>query len=96
MVARPAEGEALTGAANGELRLSFVHKLHILKITIPEQKNLLGQPIRRLELDFGRPVAGRLTVDVSDPEAPAALTEGKSVLSLDFRRRSMPVPRSSP
>ncbi|WP_297606890.1 hypothetical protein [uncultured Alistipes sp.] len=84
MVARPAEGEALTGAANGELRLSFVHKLHILKITIPEQKNLLGQPIHRLELDFGRPVAGRLTVDVSDPEAPAALTEGKSVLSLDF------------
>lgn len=84
MVARPVEGEALTGAANGELHLSFVHKLHILKITIPEEKNLFGQPIDRLELDFGRPVTGRLTVDVSDPDAPVTLSEGASVLSLDF------------
>lgn len=84
MVARPAEGGALTDAAAEELRLSFVHKLHILKITIPEGRNLLEAPVRRLELDFARPVTGRLSVDVADPEAPVVLTGGSSVLTLDF------------
>lgn len=84
MVARPAEGGSLTGVSNGELHLSFLHKCHILKITIPEDKNLLGMPIDRLELDFGCPVTGRLTVDVSDPDASVQLEGGESVLTLDF------------
>jgi len=86
MVARPAEGEALTTAGAEELHLDFVHKLHVLKITVPENKNLLGEPISRLEIDFSQPVVGRLLVDVSDAGAPVALDDNNSssVLTLEF------------
>ncbi len=83
MVGRPVQAAALTNLAE-ELHFAFVHKLHILKITVPEDRNLLGEPVSRLEIDFSRPVTGRLTVDVSDPDAPVALADGSSVLTLDF------------
>lgn len=85
MVARPVEGDALTSEDAGELHLDFVHKLHILKITVPEDKNLLGEPICKLEITFSCPVTGRLTVDVADADAPVALADGGSeVLTLQF------------
>ena len=84
MVARPAVGEAL--APTGTLHLNFVHKLHVLKITVPVDKNLLGEPITRLDVDFSQPVVGRLFVDVSDAGAAVALDDNgaSSVLRLEF------------
>jgi len=83
MVGRPVRAAALTNLTE-ELHFAFVHKLHILKITVPEDRNLLGEPVSRLEIDFSRPVTGRLTVDATDPDAPVALTGGSSVLTLEF------------
>ncbi len=84
MVSRPAVGEALTSSAGEELHLDFVHKLHILKITIPESKNLLGEPIHRIEMTFPVPVVGRLTTDISNPESDVTLSQGSTQLNLEL------------
>lgn len=83
MVAEPVEAGALTDKGE-ELSLSFRHKLHILRITIPEAKNLLGKPIKRLEITFPVAVAGEVVFDVARPDAPVTLSEGSRVLNLNF------------
>lgn len=84
MIASAVQGGSLTGSANGDLHLDFHHKCHILKITIPESKNLLGEEIERLEITFPTEVTGTLTFDVTDPEAPVGISNGSKVLTLDF------------
>lgn len=92
MVAKPVTGEALREHdrkdANGIsdnsdiVNLQFVHKIHVLKITLP--KNDLGEPITEIELTFPMAVTGRLTVDASNPEADATLNGGSKTLTLRF------------
>ncbi|WP_143256447.1 fimbrillin family protein [Alistipes sp. An54] len=92
MVAKPVTGEALREHdrkdANGIsdnsdiVNLQFVHKIHVLKITLP--KNDLGEPITEIELTFPTTVTGRLTVDASNPEADATLSGGSKTLTLRF------------
>lgn len=83
MVAAPAEGDALTeGDHSDAVRFAFRHKVHILKIRIPE--NALGEAITGLEIAFPQPVAGRLTVDAADPEADPVLSDGSNTLTLSF------------
>lgn len=84
MVARPVQGAALTSGTEEPLHLDFVHKCHILKITIPEGKNLLGEAVKRLDITFPTEVTGRLAVDVSNPEAEVILSGGSKTLSLQF------------
>lgn len=86
MVARPVSGAALTQQDGEPLHLDFVHKCHILKISIPEGKNLLGEPLKRLDITFPTEVTGRLAVNLSDPEAEVALSGGSKTLSLRFDR----------
>lgn len=83
LVAAPVAGGALLPGDNSEaVSLAFAHKIHLLKIHIPE--NRMNLPITRLTLTFPRPVTGRLTVDAADPDAPAQLAEGNNVLTLSF------------
>lgn len=84
MVAHPVEGGSLTDSEMDPLHFDFAHKLHILKITIPESKNLLGEPLAALDITFPTEVTGHLAVDVSNPEAPVTLSGGSNVLSLLF------------
>ncbi len=83
MVAEPVEAGSLT-ASKEEIALSFRHKLHLIKITIPEAKNLLGKPVKRLEITFPVAVTGRLTLDLAAPDEPVTLSEGERVLNLEF------------
>ena len=64
------------------VNLQFHHKLHMLKIALP--KNDLGEPISEIVLTFPSAVAGRMTVDVSDPEAEVSLSRGSNTLTLRF------------
>lgn len=83
MVATPVTGEALAAGDNSDaVSLSFAHKVHLLKIRIPE--NRMNEPITRLQLTFPQPVVGTLTVDAAAPDEEPALTEGSNVLTLDF------------
>ena len=76
-------GGALVDGDNSEtVSLAFAHKVHLLKIRIPE--NRMNEPITRLQLTFPQPVTGTLAVDAAAPAAPAELTGGSNVLTLDF------------
>lgn len=48
--------------------LAFGHLFHLLRIRIPEGKNNLGLPIRRLEITFPQEVVGTVSFDAFDPE----------------------------
>lgn len=84
MVAEPVPGGELT--ADGErIDLRFRHLMHVLKITIPEGKNLTGEPLTGLDITFPAPVVGTVRVDAAAQTPEATLTgEGRSVLRLRF------------
>ncbi len=68
MLAKTAAAELREEVLNN-VTLRFRHKVHALKVTIPEGKNHLGRPIEKLRIEFGRPVAGRMTWDLANPDA---------------------------
>lgn len=85
MVARPVENAgALTDAKVNEMDFSFSHKMHTLKVNIPQGGNMLGMPITRLEFTFPTNVTGDVAVDITDPLAPAVLTNGSNKLVLEI------------
>ncbi len=47
--------------------LAFEHLFHLIRIRIPEGKNHLGLPIKRLEITFPQEVVGTVSFDVLDP-----------------------------
>ncbi len=76
-------GPALQEGDNSDrIRFAFAHRIHLLKITVPT--NQMGDRATAIELEFPQPVAGRLTLDASDPEAEPQLTESSSHLTLRF------------
>ena len=52
-------------------RLHFEHLFHLIRIRIPEGKNNLGLPIKRLEVTFPQEVVGTVTFDALNPEQTA-------------------------
>ncbi len=50
-----------------EPQLNFSHLFHLIRIRIPEGKNLLGLPLRRLEITFPQEVVGTVSFDALDP-----------------------------
>lgn len=81
LTAQLTDAPALAEGHNPDIRLEFQHRVHVLRIAIPE--NGMGEDIRAMELTFPSPVAGRLTVDASGASEPE-LTDGCNVIRLDF------------
>lgn len=85
MVSRPVvNAGALTDAKINEIDFAFSHKMHTLKVNIPRGGNMLGMPITRLEFEFPTEVTGDITVDIADPLAPAVLSNGSKLLTLEI------------
>lgn len=79
-----AQGAELKEEILNEITLRFRHKIHALKITIPEGRNLLGRPIEKLRIEFPQPVAGRLTWDLAHPETAPETAATDNAITLDF------------
>lgn len=85
MAASPVQGGELTADSGERIDLRFRHLMHVLKITIPEDKNLAGAPLTGLEIAFPSPVTGRASVDAAADMPEVTLSEGGgSVLRLEF------------
>lgn len=84
MVAEPITGAAALrqGDNSAAVNFRFRHMIHVLKIRIP--KNSLGEKITEMTLTFPEAVAGKLSVDITDPYAAPAVTEGSNTLTLRF------------
>lgn len=53
-------------------KLSFSHMFHLIRIRVPESKNLLGDPIKQLDIIFPYPVVGDVEFDATYPNNPAS------------------------
>lgn len=84
LAAAPITGAALAKQPREELTLAFRHLCHAVRIEIPSGRNLLGEPVKRLEITFPTDVAGDLTFDAADPEAVPVLTNGTNTITIDF------------
>lgn len=51
--------------------MQFSHLFHLVRIRIPEGKNLLGEPIKRLDVIFPQAVVGTVSFDIKDPVGTA-------------------------
>ena len=85
MVASPLSGQDF-GEDSAPVELSFIHKCHAFRIQIPTGKNHFGMDVKKLRVEFPSEVVGKLSVDMSDPEAPATLSEGVSTVWLDLTK----------
>ena len=83
LAAYPQTGGALNDPAT-EVDMTFKHKMHALRIFVPEGGNTLGEPIKRIQITFPQDVAGRVGVDFTDPAAAPTLESGSRTITLNI------------
>lgn len=83
LIATPITAPHLVDGEN-DLDLKFAHVLHAVKVTIPEDGNLLGKPITKFKMTFPAAVAGDITLDVSRPRISPTLTNGTNTITFEF------------
>lgn len=83
MVAEPATAGALAEGRN-RIDLAFRHMMHVIKVTIPQDGNLLQRDLTGIEITFPTAVVGTVSVDITDPEAQPVLTDGSNTVTVLF------------
>lgn len=91
IVAEPISGSALEPVkeaapivSDDVLNVRMRHLLHFLRFYIPEGNNLLGEPVKRIEVTMPQAVAGNVSVDVTDAST-VSFGEGVNGLTLELR-----------
>ena len=82
MIAEPTVNGSITTGKRVELNTIMRHKMHALKITVPEGRNLFGQRFYELEITFPQDVVGDITLDVTDPEAEPTYSNTSNVITV--------------
>jgi hypothetical protein len=83
LIAQPVTAPQLVEGENN-LDIALSHVLHAVKVTIPEDGNLLGKPITKFKMTFPAAVAGDITLDVSRPRISPSLTNGTNTIMFEF------------
>ena len=84
MVATPLKAKALSATEINNLSLEFNHKMHILKMEIPQNGNPLNNPISRVVFTFPTAVTGNFSVNVLDPIAAPIINQGSTQLAINI------------
>lgn len=91
IVAEPISGPALEPVkeaapivSDDVLNVRMRHLLHFLRFYIPEGHNVLGEPVKRIEVTMPQAVAGKVSVDVTDAST-VSFGEGVNGLTLELR-----------
>lgn len=82
MLATPTQTGALT-AKGTDFNVVMRHKMHAVRIDIPEGRNLFGYRFTSLEITFPAPVVGDVTYDVTDPNAEPIYTNLSNVITVN-------------
>lgn len=82
MVASNIIAPQITGEEATRLDAVMEHRMHALKITIPESSNHFGSRVERLELTFPNPVVGDMVIDLSDPDAEPTYVNTSNTITL--------------
>ena len=72
LVAYPASGLALENE-DADVSLTFKHKMHTLRMFVPDDVEGMGEPIRRIDITFPTQVVGDVSVDYTSATTPATL-----------------------
>ncbi|MBQ5679771.1 MAG: fimbrillin family protein [Rikenellaceae bacterium] len=83
LVAYPASGLALENE-DAEVSLTFKHKMHTLRMFVPDDVEGMGEPIRRIDITFPTQVVGDVSVDYTSAIAPATLANGSNTVSVEI------------
>ncbi len=83
LVAYPASGLALENE-DAEVSLTFKHKMHTLRMFVPDDVEGMGEPIRRIDITFPTQVVGDVSVDYTSATAPATLANGSNTVSIEI------------
>ena len=65
-----------------ELNTIMRHQMHALKITIPEKSSNFDDKVYRVEITFPNPVAGDITIDVSNPGADPVYSNTSNTITV--------------
>ncbi len=80
LVATPLQADAIVAGKVNNLALDFQHKMHILKMTIPQGGNPLSNPISRVVFTFPTAVAGNFTINALNPTDAPKVNQGSKQL----------------
>ena len=83
LVAYPSTGLALENE-NAEVSLTYKHKMHTLRMFVPDNIEGMGEPIRRIDITFPTAVVGDVNVDYTSATAPATLSNGSNVVTIEI------------
>lgn len=83
LVAYPASGLALENE-DAEVSLRFKHKMHTLRMFVPDDVDGMSEPIRRIDITFPTSVVGDVSVDYTSATTPATLANGSEVVSIEI------------
>ena len=84
LVATPLQAEAIIPGKVNNLALDFQHKMHLLKMTIPQGGNPLKGPISRVVFTFPTSVAGNFTINALDPAEAPVINRGSKQLIINI------------
>ncbi len=91
IVAEQVQGPALAPIETGSpisqdnvMKIRMKHLLHFLRFYIPQGKNILGEPVTRIEFSMPQEIAGKVSVDVTDAST-ATLGDGTNSMILDLK-----------
>ena len=83
MVAEPTEAEALSADKVNNLALDFHHKMHTLKMVVPEGKNPFSEAIKQIVFTFPNNVVGGASVSILDPESATTINPTGNTLTIN-------------
>lgn len=83
LVAYPSTGKALDNE-DAEVSLKYKHKMHTLRMFVPDNVEGMGEPIRRIDITFPTEVVGDVSVDYTSATAPATLSNGSKIVSIEI------------
>ena len=83
MVATPSVGNALNAEKVTKLDMLFTHKMHAIRIILP-QNTMNDMKATRVEMVFPTAVVGDVAVDFTDPTAPTTLSNGSNILNIEI------------
>ncbi|MBR4149060.1 MAG: hypothetical protein IKT94_02860, partial [Rikenellaceae bacterium] len=83
LVAYPSTGLALENE-DAEVNLTFKHKMHTLRMFVPDNVEGMGEPIRSIEITFPTQVVGDVSVDYTSATTPATLSNGSNVVTVEI------------
>lgn len=83
MVAYPSTGLALENE-EAEVSVTYKHKMHSLRMFVPDDVDGMGEPIRRIDITFPTQVVGDVSVDYTSPTTAATLSNGSEVVSIEI------------